>query len=432
MRPDQPTHTIIIGAGIIGISAAYELARRGHRVTVLERANVASGASFGNAGIIAVGHTPLPRPGLGWNAIKWMFNRTSPLHIHPSLNPSLMRWLWRFWRSCTSAQVARLMPALAALSWLSIDRFEEIVREEKLDCDYHRAGWMEVFATESAMQHGVATAHMLEQFNIRHELLAGDALRARNPVFRDHVHGAIHYIDSAYADPERYVMQLAERAKQHGAAIRLNTPVQAVSLENNRFTSVQLAGGERIEGDVLVIAAGSWTTALARTLGVRVPMQPAKGYHLDLAGAAQMPMTTCVLAETFVAVTPLNRGLRLAGTLELSGINDRIDRKRVDMLRIGAARFMHGVENLAEQSVWCGLRPCAADGAPIIGWAPRKAGIYIATGHAMMGFTLGPGTGQVVAAEILDGKAPVNSPSFAQDGSRIELATMRPARFRPR
>jgi D-amino-acid dehydrogenase len=429
MRPPKPTHTIIIGAGIIGVSAAYELARRGHRVTVLERGNVASGASFGNAGIIAVGHTPLPRPGLGWNAIKWMFKRTSPLHIHPRLDPSLLNWLWRFWRCCTAEHVNRLMPALAALSWLSIDRFEDIIRDEGFDCDFHRSGWMEVFESQAQMNHGIEAANALQRFNVRHELLVGDALRLHNPVFRDHVHGAILYTDSAYADPERYLMQLADRAISHGAVIRQNAPAQTVMLENGTFTSVVLASGERIEGDVLVVAAGSWTTELTRALGVRVPMQAAKGYHLDLACAVHMPMTTCVLAETFVAVTPLKRGLRLAGTLELSGINERIDRRRVDMLRIGAARFMHGVDDLAEQSVWSGLRPCAADGAPVIGWAPNRQGIYIATGHAMMGFTLGPGTGRVIAEEILEGEPPINSPSFASDRSRIDLATMRPDRF---
>jgi len=430
MRPEKPTHTIIIGAGIIGVSAAYELARRGHRVTVIDAGDVACGASFGNAGIICVGHTPIPRPGLAWNTIKWMFNHTSPLHIQPSLDPARMAWLWRFWRSCTDAHVGSLMPGLAALSWLSIDRFEAIIRDENIACDFHRQGWMEVFATQAQMQHGIETARMLERFNVKHELLIGAALRERNPVFRDHVHGAIWFTDSAFADPEQFVKQLAERAERHGATFALRSPVKRIVIEDGRFAGVELTSGERVEGDVLVLAAGSWTTELARAIGVRAPMQPAKGYHLDLVDAPMMPMTTCVLAETFVAVTPLKRGLRLAGTLELSGINDRIDRKRVDALRIGASRFMHGLDDLKEQSVWSGLRPCAADGAPIIGWAPQAAGVYVATGHAMMGFTLGPGTGRVIADEILDGRPPTNSASYASDASRIDLSTMSPARFR--
>lgn len=430
MRPEHPAHTIVIGAGIIGVSAAYELARRGHRVTVLERGQVASGASFGNAGIIAVGHVPLPRPGLGWNAVKWMFKRTSPLHIRPGFNPALAAWLWRFWRCCTSEHVSSLMPALSELSWLSMDRFEAIIAEEGFDCDFHRAGWMEVFATAQAMEHGIAAAKRLEPYNVRHEVLNGAALRQRNPVFRDSVHGAVLYTDSGYADPERYLAQLAERAVRHGAVIRTSAGVKRLVLDGDRFTGAELENGERVEGDTVVLAAGSWTSAIARDIGVRVPMQPAKGYHVDLADAPQMPMTTCVLAETFVAVTPLTRGLRLAGTLELSGINNRIDRKRVDMLRVGAGRFMHGIENLKERSVWAGLRPCAADGAPIIGWAPKREGVFIATGHAMMGFTLGPGTGRVIAEEILDGRPPMNSPSAHTAGSRIDLRTMSPARFR--
>jgi len=433
MRPASPSHTVIIGAGIIGISAAYELARRGHPVTVLDQGEIACGASFGNAGIIAVGHTPLPRPGLAWNAIRWMLNRTSPLHIRPSADPQLLAWLWRFWRCCNATHVDRIMPSLAALGWLSMERFEASIRDEQLECDFHRAGWMEVFESEAQMKHGVEAASTLKPFGIQTRQLVGSALRDQNPVFREHVHGAILYTDSAFADPERYVIELARAAQQHGAIIRSHAAVRRIDLRNNSFAGVQLESGESVQGDVLVIAAGAWTTPLAQTIGVSIPMQPAKGYHLDLDGVNSVPMTTCVLAETFVAVTPLARGLRLAGTLELSGINNRIDRRRVDMLRRGAARFMHGLEAdipLVERSVWCGLRPCTADGMPVIGWCGQHEGVYVATGHAMMGFTLGPGTGYVIASEILDGRPPANSPSFPLGSGELDLQYMRPDRFR--
>lgn len=432
MRPSLPTHTIIIGAGVIGVSAAYELARRGHRATVLDKGSVACGASFGNAGIIAVGHAPLPRPGLAWNAIKWMLKRTSPLHIHPRLDPSLIAWLWRFWRSCSDAHVASLMPSLSELGWISMERFQQLVETEQLDCDFAHDGWMEVFGSEMQLREMQHTAEGLRQFGIGHEILLGPELRTRDPIFKDNVHGAVMLTDSAYADPEKYVTQLAQRATKLGAEIRSNAAVKDVHFTSDRFTGVTLATGERIEGDVVVLAAGAWTTELGKQIGVRVPMQAAKGYHVDLGGVEVVPSTTCVLAETFVAVTPLSRGLRLAGTLEMSGINHRIDRQRVDMLRKGAARFLHGLDEsapLEERSVWCGLRPCTADGMPVIGWAPGRSGVFIATGHAMMGFTLGPGTGVVIAEEILEGQPPRNSSSMRGGGERMNLRPMSPARF---
>ena len=188
-------------------------------------------------------------------------------------------------------------------------------------------------------------------------------------------------------------------------------------MKDGRFRSVELRDGRRIDGDRVVLAAGSWTTGLAAAIGVRVPMQPGKGYHIDLAAVPFRPSTTCVLAETFVAVTPLGEGLRLAGTIELSGLDQRISRDRLERLMTGARSYLRGIDSAEVVSEWCGLRPLTADGLPAIGWARGVEGVFIATGHAMMGFLLGPLTGLLASEILLDG-----SPS-------IEIGPMRADRF---
>jgi D-amino-acid dehydrogenase len=164
-----------------------------------------------------------------------------------------------------------------------------------------------------------------------------------------------------------------------------------------------------------VLAAGSWSTALARSVGVKLPMQPAKGYHIDLSNPDERPGTTCVLAERFVAVTPLGDGLRLAGTVELSGLNLRVDERRVGRLLTGARSFLNGLEEARVESTWCGLRPMTADGLPVIGRAPGVAGVVVATGHAMMGFLLGPLTGRLVSEIVMDGKTSLDVAELGAD-----------------
>jgi D-amino-acid dehydrogenase len=170
-----------------------------------------------------------------------------------------------------------------------------------------------------------------------------------------------------------------------------------------------------VEGDRLGLAAGSWTSRLARDIGVRVPLQAGKGYHVNLSGLPVRPGTTSVLAETFVAVTPLDGGLRLAGTVELSGLNLRIAPHRLARLSAGARDYLRGIDEARVESTWCGLRPLTPDGLPAIGWAPRARGVFIATGHAMMGFLLGPLTGRLVSEALLDGRLSLDAGAMRAD-----------------
>lgn len=407
--------TIVLGAGIVGLSAAYFLARRGERVSVVERDRIGEGASSGNAGIIAPGHPPLPRPGLPGQALKLLFNRANPLFIPPRPDPGLLAWLVRFLRACSASNYDRSLAVLAGIGLEAGACVRELIERERLDCEYHPTGWLEVFRTGEALAHARETAEVLRPRGYRVDELSGEELRRAEPAYRDGVAGALHFRDSAFAHPRKFVRGLARKVEELGVELHSETEAARIRIEARRFAAIELGNGRRLDGSRLVLAAGAWSAPLARSIGVRLPMQAGKGYHMDLTGLALRPGTTSVLAETFVAVTPLGNGLRLAGTVELSGLDTKVSRVRLERLRAGARDYLSGIDGATVEATWCGLRPMTADGLPAIGWAPGVDGVFVATGHAMMGFLLGPLTGRLAAEVLLDGRASLDLEPFRVD-----------------
>jgi D-amino-acid dehydrogenase len=410
-------HTIIIGGGIVGVSAAYELAKRGAAVTLLDREHFDVNASIGNAGIIALGHPPMPRPGMSRNAMKMLFDPANPLYIPLRWDPDLFRWLWDFRKACTERQFNHSMRILAEMGWLAGECFDQIIDEEQLDCEYHRTGWMEVFATHARFEQGRREAELLREYGYTAIEVSQEQLREEEPAFLPHILGGVHYPESRFAQPQKVLRELGDRAAARGATVRTGVEVKRLLVENGSAVGAELADGEEVRGDCVVLAAGMWSTQIARAIGVTIPMQAGKGYHLELTQPSPCITRACVLAETYVAMNPTGGVLRLAGTIEFSGINDRMVRKRLDVLKIGAAKYLHDIEDQRIVHEWCGLRPCTADGLPVIGWAPQVADLFIATGHAMMGFALGPVTGRLACEAILDGE------------TSMDLSPLSPGRF---
>lgn len=413
------SHIIVVGGGVVGLASAYHLARGGGEVTLIERGDFSNGASTGNAGIIALGHPPMPRPGMTRQAFRMLLDPSNPLYIPLRADPSLLSWLWEFRKACTETQFQHSMAVLAELGWRAGEAFEQIVHEEALDCEYSPSGWMEIYRTPEKEAQVHHEAELMRRYGYNATAYDGPALRAIQPAFLEDVRGAIHYTDSAFANPGQFVSGLARRLLEHGIDVRTGETVERLIVSDSRARGVTLASGEEIRADTVLLAAGIWSRDLAAQIDVRVPMQPGKGYHINLTQPEPCVTTTCVLAETYVAVTPIGGGLRLAGTLEFSGINHKLVQRRLDMLRVGAGAYLHGIDDCETQSTWCGLRPCTADGLPVVGWAPRVEGLYIATGHAMMGFALGPVTGRLVSEDILHG------------ASALDLSPLSPRRFDP-
>jgi D-amino-acid dehydrogenase len=262
-------------------------------------------------------------------------------------------------------------------------------------------------------------AALLRTYGYEVDDLSGQELRNREPALRDEVIGGVHYRDGAIADPGRFVTELADCLPEHGVTIKSNLEIKKIHVEDGRFRSVRTAGGDVIEADRLVLAAGVWSAEVARTIGVHIPLQGGKGYHVNLTPPAITPTHGMVCAETYVAVTPMGGKLRLAGTVEFSGINEDLNERRINMLPAGARKYVKGIGTSQSLSTWTGLRPCTADGLPVVGVCPGAEGSFIATGHAMMGFTLGPVTGQLISELMVDG-----APS-------IDIDLLSPERFGP-
>ena len=409
---------VVVGGGVIGVCCAYFLAKRGARVTLLERDEIGQGASFGNAGCIAPGHGPINKPGRLRQALESMFDDTSPLYIAPRLDPSLIKWLWAFARNCSELHQQHSMQALAPLGHVSRELFDELVLDEAIDCAYRREGYYDVFLTDSRFMATQEEANLMREHGYHPELLDGGGMREREPAIKEAVVGAVFYPEAGSINPHRFVTGLVDRAERAGVELRTRAEVAEVTVRGQAATGVRLCDGEALEADAVVLATGAYSPELARRLGLDLPLQPAKGYHLDRTpreGETPALRTTCMLGETSVFCTPMDGFLRFAGTLEFSGANHEIRRSRLEQLTKSASEYLEGVGEAESRSEWCGLRPCIADGLPAVGPVPGCAGAFIATGHAMLGLTLGPVTGKLVSEYVLEGSTSLDIGALGPD-----------------
>ncbi|MAT81815.1 MAG: hypothetical protein CMJ29_09260 [Phycisphaerae bacterium] len=392
---------IIIGGGIIGLLSGRELLRRGHVVTLLDGGTLRGSASTGNAGMISPGHPPIPTPEVAQQAIRMMLDRRSPLYIPPRPSLSLLSWLLAFRRACRPAHYSMVSTVLDRFSLRSRELFDPLLQEvpEALEA----TGFWQLVRTPEGLEHLVEERDRLESAGFDVELKKGDALHAEISGWDEDVQAGLVHRSGIVARPDDLLLHLADRLEAAGGQLRTGTKVTRIHRTGQAFDSVELDSGERIEGDALLVAAGIWTTQFAKDLDIRIPMQAAKGYHVMLE-MDDPPDAAAVLQEACVVVNPMGHQVRLAGTLELSGINDRMVRRRLDMLAEATRSYMARVEDARRVSEWNGLRPCTADGLPAIGNVPGMSNAFVATGHAMMGVTLGPATAEMIT-DCIDGRA---------------------------
>lgn len=409
---------IVVGSGVIGVCCAYDLARRGASVTVVEREEIAAGASFGNAGCIAPGHPTLNTPSRKRRVLRQLLDPRSPLYIRPRWDPTLVRWLVTFRAHCTQGHLDAGMRALGPLGRASLDLFDTWVEDEALECEYRRTGYYEVCRTPARLEAVRREAELVRKHGFRADPVEGAALREIEPGLRESVKGGVYYPEAATCNPHRFVLALADRARARGAVFRTGVAVSGVDVRVGTAVGVTLEGGEVIEADAVILATGAYSLGLTRDLGLLLPVQSGKGYHRDVptGSGAQAPLgITCVLSERSVFCTPLEGFVRLAGTLEFSGLNHKLRRTRLEQLTDSASSYLAGVGGGAPSSEWCGLRPCTPDGLPVIGPVPGVEGAFVATGHAMLGLTLAPVTGRLIAEYVLDGRPSLNVEALSAD-----------------
>ncbi len=392
---------LVIGGGVIGICTAYFLARTGRKVTVLDQGSIGGGSSFANAGLIVPSHaTPLPRPGVVGAGLKWLLDPGSPFYIRPRLDPDLFSWLWRFFQASRPAQTHRGLRALAALSAASADLCAELVESERLDCHYERAGLLLPCRTEAGFEEEIKDAARLRDVGIRAEVLTGEEAARIERVLRPELPGAVYCPDDAHLDPQAFVAGLASRAESLGAALCPDQAVRQIRRTGQGQLEVETAA-EVWSPACVVLSAGAWTSPLARQADVRLPVQPAKGYSLTYPAGVESPQKPMLLVEDRVAVTPLGDRLRLAGTLEFTGLDLTLSPRRLDAVAEAPPRYFSKQQSPTDAAqAWAGLRPVTPDGLPLIGPVAGAENLLVATGHAMLGMALGPITGKLVSEMV--------------------------------
>lgn len=396
----EESDVVVIGGGAVGVCTAYYLARKGCRVTLIEKGEICSGCSYGNACMIVPSHAmPVPAPGVIGKSLKWMLKEDSPLLIRPRLDWRLLSWLLQFAAFCRRGPMERAIPVLRDLGRASLLLFRELAASEDLDFDFEQRGLMSVFSTDAGLEEGREEAEIMARHDLELEVLTGDQARELEPALNRRVVGALYSAEDAHGNSHRFVTGLGEALPKHGVKVRTGTEVTGWLLEGGRPAGVRTDRGD-FRAREIVLATGSWTPLLAGELGVRVPVQAGKGYSLTMDRPVASPKIPLIHAERKVAVTPIGDRLRFAGTMEFAGIDLSLNPTRTEAIRRGALEVMSGSDSPANVERWCGLRPCTPDGLPIIDRLPRHPNLYLSTGHAMLGYTHGPISGKLMAEMV--------------------------------
>lgn len=403
---------VVIGGGIVGWSVASALARRGDDVVLIEAGGETFGTSSANAGHLVPSHCiPFAAPGMVGSGLRSLYKRDGAFAISPKSAPHLLPWLVRFAAAATPANVERCAPALTSLLAITMSEAQRL-HDAGHDFDYMQRGLVQVFTSQAGLDGGRHEADHMRDHGVPVSELSGDELRASEPVLRDSVCGGLVLEADARMDPANMLAAVRSDAQAHGARI---ADARVTALTNAGSSPVVHCGNRSIRADRVVVAAGVWSRALARSLGHHVPLMPAKGYSVTV-DVDLVPTRPMVLVEQRVALSPLTRGLRLACRYELSAPSDRaIPAKRISQLLRNANLALRLPDGLAPANEWTGLRPALPDGVPAIGRLGDRGEVYIATGHGMLGTATGPGTGEVLAAlmhgESIDFDPAVISPN---------------------
>ncbi|MEO5917565.1 MAG: FAD-dependent oxidoreductase [Luteolibacter sp.] len=403
MKSDR---VVIVGGGVIGLCSAYYALKRGLAVTVIEREEAGGdNCSMGNAGMIVPSHfTPLAAPGMISKGLRWMFNPESPFYVRPRLSPDLMRWGWLFYRHSTERHVATSRELLRDLSLESRRLFAELSDEE--DFGLAQRGLLMLCKTQKGLDEEAHVAKEAHEIGLQAEVLNAAATSQLDPAITMNVAGAVYFPQDCHLSPSRFMASIRKRVIAAGGIIESGVIVDHIETRGGQVVAVT-GNGRRFEGDQFVVAGGSWSAGLLKSVGLNLPLQAGKGYSLTLPSPPELPQLCSIFAEAKVAITPMDGSLRFGGTMEVGGLDLSINPARVR----GIVKSVHAYfPKFSEKDFegikpWAGLRPVSPDGVPYLGPVPGLKNLLASTGHAMMGLSLGPVSGRLVA-DLLIGDTP--------------------------
>lgn len=402
-RMSNKIDILIIGGGSIGLNSAYYLQKEGRQITLIDSEKIGAGSSAGNAGHIVPSHIiPLAASGMIPQALIWILNpQNSPFSMRFSLDPNYLWWLVRFATYCTQTNVEKNKLALNDIGTLSYQNFNEIISEENISCSYLKNGLLFLYTNEKDYIAAIQEGKYLDENGIPVRIYDQSQIKENEPLSSDQVIGGVHYTGDASLNPATYLKELSAIIATRGAKQHENETITRFEVHSGKIIKV-ITNTNEYEPESVVLCAGAWSPVIQNTLGIRIPIQPAKGYSITLKAPSHLPGQALLLGEKRVAVTPFENQIRFTGRLEISRLEQRVDQKKIDAIRNAAYQYLN-IEQTPVIETWAGLRPTTPDGVPIIARPKNLSNLVIAAGHAMLGLSLGPGTGQLVS-ELVQGK----------------------------
>jgi D-amino-acid dehydrogenase len=395
----------IIGGGIIGLSSAYYLTKAGHRVTIIDKGDLTDGCSFGNAGMIVPSHfIPLAAPGMISKGIRWMFRSTSPFYVKPRIDMDLMRWGLQFYKHSNEQHVKRSSPALRDLSLLSRSLYSQLAKDLPFDFEYHERGLMMMYQSKESEGEEKETAHIANDLGIEARVLSPEEVQSFEPDVKVNVRGGVYFPGDTHLTPQKLVKGLVGHLKTLDVNFITSSEIVDVTMNSCRIENIRTSDATH-SFDEYILATGSWSGVIGRKFGLNIPMQGGKGYSFTLNDVSKNIRIPSILLEARVAVTPMGNSLRFGGTMEIGGINHDINKNRVRGIVDAIPKFYPEMKVEFPSKIWHGLRPCSPDGLPFIGRTIVPENMIVATGHSMMGMSLGPATGKIVS-DLIDGRRP--------------------------
>jgi D-amino-acid dehydrogenase len=410
----------IIGGGVIGLCCAYYLQKAGYEVTVIDRGQITEGCSFGNMGYISPSHfIPLASPGIIAQGLKWMLSSSSPFYIKPRLNMDLIKWGWTFRKNATAKKVKENVPPLFELLMLS----RRLMNEMKTELNdafvlIEKGCWM-LYQSDKTGDHEKHLARQAEAFGLKTIICNRDDVQAFEPDVEVNAKGGVLYLDDCHTNPASFMKTLYRHLEKKGVKFMLGTEVKGFEKNNAQIAAVITSRG-KTDCELLILANGSWMPQVAKHLGIQLLMQPGKGYSIVYNQLEKNLHYPSILVDDRTATSPIDRWLRIGGTMELSGHDDNILPKRVMAIYRAVKKYYPSL-SISEPEIknaWFGYRPVTPDGLPYIGPHPRYRNLIFAGGHAMLGLSAAAGTGKLV--EEIAGKKKLT----------MDIAAFRPDRFR--
>ncbi len=397
---------VVVGGGVIGAACAYYLSRAGRSVTVLDRGGFGKGCSHGNCGFVCPSHVlPFAGPGAVRQTLKTLLQKDSPLTVRPRLDTALWGWFLRFARRCNRSDMLEAGHAIQALLNSSRTLYSELFRNEPLHAEWGERGLLFAFRSPHALEHYAETDKLLRtEFGLGAVRYDGDRVSELETALKPGLAGGWHYTTDAHLRPDLLMDSWRKLLENRGIEIRERCEFHGFECDGKRVRAVQTSQGE-LPAEAVVVAAGAWTPLLAKHLGCRLPIQPGKGYSITMARPARCPTIPLIFEEHRVAVTPFRTGYRIGSTMEFAGYDARLNPDRLTLLRDTAALYLKDPVRDPTLEEWWGWRPMTPDGLPFIGRVPAFDNVYLAAGHCMLGVSMAPATGKLVA-ELMTAQSP--------------------------